>query len=66
MRDVYDEKEIKSCDPAPQTEVEDGATQDVTLESELWTFDEVEWYETAQDHDQVRSCAGKTSGRQIA
>ena len=33
MRDIYDEKEIKAGDPVPQIEVEDGATQDVTLES---------------------------------
>ena len=54
VRDVYDEKEIKSYDPAPQTEVEDGATQDVTLESELWTFDEVEWHETTQDATTIK------------
>ena len=54
VRDVYDEKENKSCDPAPQTEVEDVATQDVTLESELWTFDEVAWHETAQDTTTIK------------
>ena len=50
VRDIYDEKEIKTSDPAPQTEVEDG----VTLESELWTFDEVEWHETAQDTTTIK------------
>ena len=54
VRDIYDEKEIKTSDPAPQTEVEDGVTQDVTLESELWTFDEVEWHETAQDTTTIK------------
>ena len=29
-------------------------TQDVTLESELWTFDEVEWHETAQDTTTIK------------
>ena len=47
VRDIYDEKEIKASDPAPLTEVEPCLVQDVTLESELWTFDEVEWHETA-------------------
>ena len=54
VRDIYDEKEIKTSDPAPQTEVEDGVTQDVTLESELWTFDEVEWHETTQDTTTIK------------
>ena len=70
VRDIFDEKEIKSCDPAPQTEVEDVATPDVTLESELWTFDEVEWHETAQDTTtikyvpvQVRPAVGKLRER---
>ena len=49
MRDIYDEKEIRASDPVPQTEVEDDLAQDVTRESELWTFDEVEWNETTQD-----------------
>ena len=54
VRDVYDEKEIKTSDRVAQTEVEDGVTQDVTLESELWTFDEVEWHETAQDTTTIK------------
>ena len=54
VRDIYDEKEIKACDPAPQTEVEDGVIQDVTLETELWTFDEVEWHETTQDSTTIK------------
>ena len=47
VRDIYDEKEIKTCDPAPQTE-------DVTLESEHRTLDEVEWHETAQDTTTIK------------
>ena len=43
MRDIYDEKQIK-----------DDLAQDVTLESELWTFDEVEWHETAQDSTTIK------------
>ena len=58
VRDIYDEKEIKASDPAPQTEVEDDLAQDVTLESELWTLDETTLVE--------RACAGSTSGCQIA
>ena len=55
MSDIFDEKEIKTCDPAPQTEVEAGClAQDVTLESEIWTFDEVEWHETAQDTTTIK------------
>ena len=54
VRDIYDEKEIKASDPAPQTEVEDSVTQDVTLESELWTFEEVEWHETTQDSTTIK------------
>ena len=54
MRDIYDEKEIKASDPAPQTEVEDDLTQVVTLASELWTFDEVEWHETTQDSTTIK------------
>ena len=54
VRDVYDEKEIKASDPVPQTEVEDDLAQDVTLESELWTFDEVEWHETTQDATTIK------------
>ena len=54
MRDIFDEKEIKASDPDPQTEVEDGLAQDVPLESELWTFDEVEWHETAQDTTTIK------------
>ena len=54
VRDVYDEKEIKASDPVPQTEVEDGLAQDVTLGSELWTFDEVEWHETTQDSTTIK------------
>ena len=54
MRDIYDEKEIKASDPVPQTEVEDDLTQDVTLESELWTFHEVEWHETTQDATTIK------------
>ena len=48
VRDIYDEKEVKASDPVPQTEVEDDLAQDVTLESELWTFDAVEWHETTR------------------
>ena len=54
VRDIFDEKEIKASDPAPQSEVEDGVTQDVTLESEPWTFHEVEWHETAQDTTTIK------------
>ena len=54
MRDIFDEKEIKTCDPAPQTEAEAGLAQDVTLEFQLWTFDEVEWHETAQDTTTIK------------
>ena len=54
VRDIYDEKEIKASDPAPQAEVEDDLAQDVTLESELWTFDEVEWHETTQDATTIK------------
>ena len=54
VRDIYDEKEIKASDPVPQTEVDDALAQDVTLESELWTFDEVEWHETAQDTTTIK------------
>ena len=41
-------------------------TQDVTLESELWTFDEVEWHETAKDTTTIKyvPVVGKTSGCQ--
>ena len=49
-----DEKEITASDPGPPTEVEAGLAQDVTLESELWTFDEVEWHETAQDTTTIK------------
>ena len=48
VRDFYDEKGIKASDPVPLSEVEDDLAQDVTLESELWTFDEVEWHKTPQ------------------
>ena len=65
VRDIYDEKEIKTSDPAPQTEVEDGVTQDVTLESELWTFNEVEWHETAQDTTTIKYVAIRTRIVQI-
>ena len=44
----------KPSDPVPQTEVEDDLAQDVTLESELWTFDEVEWHETTQDSTTIK------------
>ena len=54
VRDIFDEKEIKTSDPAPQTEVEDGVTQDVTMEPELWTFDQVEWHETAKDTTTIK------------
>ena len=54
VRDIYDEKEIKTSDPDPQTEVEAGLAPDVTLESELWTFDKVEWHETAQDATTIK------------
>ena len=54
MRDTYDEKEIKASDPVPQSEVADDLAQDVTLESELWTFDEVEWHETTQDTTTIK------------
>ena len=54
VRDIYDEKEIKASDPVPQTEVEDAMAQDITLESELWTFDEVEWHETTQDATTIK------------
>ena len=54
VRDIFDEKEIKDSDPGPLTEVEAGLAQDVTLESELWTFDEVEWHETAQDTTTIK------------
>ena len=54
VRDIDDEKEIKASDPVPQTEVEDGLAPDVTLEYELWTFDEVEWHETAQDTTTIK------------
>ena len=54
VRDIFDEKEIKDSDPDPPTEVEAGLAQDVTLESELWTFDEVEWHETAQDTTTIK------------
>ena len=35
-------------------EVEDDLAQDVTMESELWTFDEVEWHETTQDSTTIK------------
>ena len=54
VRDIYDEKEIKTSAPAPLTEVEACLAQEVTLESELWTFDEVEWHETAQDTTTIK------------
>ena len=54
VRDIYDETEIKASDPAPQTEVETNMAQDATLESELWTFDEVNWHETAQDTTTIK------------
>ena len=54
VRDIYDEKEIKASDPVPQSEVADDLAQDVTLESELWTFDEVEWHETTQDSTTIK------------
>ena len=56
MRDIFDEKEIKTCDPAPQTEAEAGLAQDVTLESALWTFDEAEWHETAPPRSNTCQC----------
>ena len=55
LRDIFDEKEIKASDPDPQTEVEVSLAQDVTLESELWTFDEVERHETAQDTTTIKN-----------
>ena len=54
VRDTYDEKEIKDSDPDPLIEVEAGLAQDVTLESELWTFDEVEWHQTTQDTTTIK------------
>ena len=43
MRDMYDEKERKEQYPLPPID------QDATLESEIWTLDEVNWRETTQD-----------------
>ena len=54
VRDIFDEKQIKASDPAPPTEVEAGLAGDVTLESELWTFDEVEWHEMAEDTTTIK------------
>ena len=33
-------------DPPPQSDMEDNLTKDATLESELWTMDEINWPET--------------------
>ena len=48
------EKEIKASDPAPPKDVETNMAQDVTLESELWTVDKVNWHETAQDTTTIK------------
>ena len=54
VRDISDEKEIKASDPAPQAEVEANLVQEGTLESELWTLDEVYWHESAQDTTTIK------------
>ena len=50
--------------PAPDRRGEHSAG-DATLESELWTMDEVAWRNHAgHDHHQVRASAGQTNGGQ--
>ena len=68
VRDIFVEKEIKTSDPAPLTEVEAGVAQDVTLESGTLDIRRsgMARDRTRHHHDQIRASAGSTSHCQIA
>ena len=48
VRDMFDEKEHKEHDPLLPIEEEDNSAKNATLESKLWTLDEVNWRETTR------------------